>query len=208
MKEPWPGEGTGEGTGAITCEVSDATTPAPVRVHDVTSPGPLPGAPFDVVYARLLLFHLPRRVEVLARLWDAVAPGGVLVIQEYDVRAVSALPPVLSVEELTRVITGAFDAAGADYSIGARLPRRFAEAGIGDPDGTDVVGRLEPLATGHRIVASTARSLLPVAIANGITTEETAAAWLEALDRDSRSRADSQLLWPLLMAAWKWKPRS
>jgi ubiquinone/menaquinone biosynthesis C-methylase UbiE len=174
-----------------------------VLVHDVTTPDPLPGGPFDVVYARLLLFHLPRRVEVLGRLWDAVAPGGVLVIQEYDLRACSTLPPVLSTEELLRIITGAFDAAGADYAIGARLPRLFAAAQIGAPDGTDVAGRLEPLATGSRIIASTARSVLPVAVANGITTEETAAAWLDALDRDSRSRADHELLWPLLMGAWK-----
>jgi trans-aconitate methyltransferase len=51
-------------------------------VHDVTRAAPIPGGPFDLVYARLLLFHLPRRVEVLARLWDAVAPGGRLVIQD------------------------------------------------------------------------------------------------------------------------------
>ncbi len=115
---------------------------------------------------------------------------------------------MLSVEELLRIITGAFDAADADYSIGARLPRLFDEAGIGEPDGTDVAGRLEPLATGQRIVASTVRSLLPVAIAHGVTTEETAAAWLEALDRDSRDRADHQLLWPLLIGAWKRKAGS
>src|SRR5215475_9164013 len=34
--------------------------------HDLTADAPIPGAPFDLVYARLLLFHLPRRVDVLA----------------------------------------------------------------------------------------------------------------------------------------------
>src|SRR5215470_5961906 len=28
--------------------------------HDLTAGGPVPGAPFDLVYARLLLFHLPQ----------------------------------------------------------------------------------------------------------------------------------------------------
>ena len=51
-----------------------------------------PGAPFDLVYARLLLFHLPQRVAVLRRLWEAVAPGGHLLVQDYDLRGVSALP--------------------------------------------------------------------------------------------------------------------
>ena len=33
--------------------------------HDLTAGGPVPGGPFGVVYARLLLFHLPQRVAVL-----------------------------------------------------------------------------------------------------------------------------------------------
>ena len=70
--------------------------------------------------------------------------------------------------------------AGADSAIGARLPGLFVEAGIGEPDGTDVAGRLEPLATGWQIVAGTARSVLPTAIAAGITTEETAELQLRA----------------------------
>ena len=39
------------------------------RAHDLTAGEPIPGAPFDLVYARLLLFHLPQRSQVLARLW-------------------------------------------------------------------------------------------------------------------------------------------
>ena len=54
--------------------------------HDLTAGGLVPGGPFGVVYARLLLFHLPQRVAVLARLWDAVAPGGHLIVQDYDIR--------------------------------------------------------------------------------------------------------------------------
>ncbi|HEY7009920.1 MAG TPA: class I SAM-dependent methyltransferase, partial [Jatrophihabitantaceae bacterium] len=54
------------------------------RAADLTADTPVPGGPYDVVYARLLMFHLPQRVRVLARLWDAVAPGGHLVVQDYD----------------------------------------------------------------------------------------------------------------------------
>ena len=52
----------------------------------------IPGAPYDLVYARLVLFHLPERVAVLGRLWDAVAPGGHLVVQDYDLAAVGSVP--------------------------------------------------------------------------------------------------------------------
>jgi len=173
--------------------------------HDLTASEPVPGAPFDLVYARLLLFHLPQRAAVLARLWDAVAPGGHLVVQDYDLHGVSVLPGLASFEEVGRVIFGAFAAAGADVHVGARLTRLFEQAGAGTPDGTDVTGRIEPFGTGHGMFASVFRSLLPVALAHGITTEEAAAAALAAFERDAARFADSPMTWPLMIGAWKRK---
>ena len=53
---------------------------------------------------------------------------------------------------------------------------------------------------------STFRSLLPTALAHGITTEAGAAATLDAVSRDATRFADSPILWPLLIGAWKRKP--
>jgi SAM-dependent methyltransferase len=176
--------------------------------HDLTAGDPIPGAPFDLVYARLLLFHLPQRVEVLARLWDAVADGGYLLIQDYDLRGISTLPQLDSAREMLRVFLGAFGAAGADPSAGPRLPQLFAQAGLGAPDGTDVAGRLEPLATGRAIMEHTFRSILPAAVAHGVTTADRAAGTLAAFDRDVTAFPDRPLLWPLLVSAWKHKGRT
>jgi SAM-dependent methyltransferase len=178
------------------------------QAHDLTADAPVPGGPFDLVYTRLLLFHLPERVAVLARLWDSVAPGGCLVVQDYDVRVVSVLPTLASVEEVGRVIIGSFGAAGADVSAGARLAQLFGQAGLGTPDGTDVSGRIEPLGGGRRMLEGVYRSLLPVALAQGITTEDAAAATLAALAADAARFADRPLLWPLMIGAWKDKERS
>jgi SAM-dependent methyltransferase len=175
------------------------------HAHDLTSDEPVPGAPFDLVYARLLLFHVPQRIAVLERLWDAVAPGGHLVIQDYDLRTASVLPDLASFDEVGRVIFGAFGAAGADISVGARLTRLFEQAGVGAPDGTDVTGRIEPLGTGSAMFASVFRSLLPVALAHGITTEEAAAATLTAFGQDAAQFAGSPMTWPLMIGAWKRK---
>jgi ubiquinone/menaquinone biosynthesis C-methylase UbiE len=175
------------------------------RAHDLAAAAPIPGASFDLVYARLLLFHLPERAAVLARLRDAVAPGGHLLVQDYDVRAISVLPELDSVEELLRVMRAAFDAAGAEVSAGARLPHLFAQAGVGAPDGTDVAGRLEPLATGGALLERTYRSVLPAALAHGITSERDAAETLAEFERDTADFADRPMLWPLLIAAWKRK---
>jgi SAM-dependent methyltransferase len=176
--------------------------------HDITAEEPIPGAPFDLVYARLLLFHLPEREAVLARMWEAVAPGGHLVVQDYDVRGLAVLPALDSVDEMGRVLIDAFGAAGCDVHAGARLPELFARADIGDPDGTDVAGRLEPLATGRAIVERTFLSLLPTALAHGITTEAQAEATLAAFDRDVARFPDRPLTWPLMIGAWKSKERA
>ena len=178
------------------------------HVQDLTADEPIPGAPFDVVYARLLLFHLPQRVAVLARLWDAVAPGGHLAIQDYDLRSAGVLPALDSANELLRVVSGAFTAVGCDVHAGARLPQLFAQAGIGSPDGTDVAGRIEPLRLGRTLLEHSFRSVLPTALAHGITTETGAAAALAAIDRDATDFTDRPVLWPLLIGAWKRKEQA
>jgi len=178
------------------------------RAQDLTGSEPIPGEPFDLVYARLLLFHLPQRAAVLARLWDAVAPGGHLLVQDYDIRGISVLPELYSVAELGRVVTGVFQAVGADVHTGARLPQLFAQAGIGAPDGTNVAGRLEPLAAGRAFLERTFRSVLPVALAYGITTSAGATELLASLDRDAARFADCPMGWPLLIGAWKRKEQA
>jgi SAM-dependent methyltransferase len=176
--------------------------------HDLTAGEPVPGGPFDVVYARLLLFHLPRPAAVLARLWDAVGPGGHLVVQDYDLRSASVLPGLDSAAEMLRVIAGAFAAVGCDMQAGARLPQLFAEAGVGPPDGTDVAGRMEPLAVGRTYLERTFRSVLPGGVAHGITTDAAASAVLAEFGRDCTRFPDRPLLWPLLIGAWKRKERA
>jgi 2-polyprenyl-3-methyl-5-hydroxy-6-metoxy-1,4-benzoquinol methylase len=175
------------------------------REHDLSEATAVPGGPFDLIYARLLLFHLPQRVETLSRLWDAVAPGGHLIVQDYDFRSIGSLPDLASIGELTRVFTAAFTTVGADVHVGIRLPELFRQAGIGAPDGTDVAGYLDPLPNGSAMVAQVFRSVLPVALAHGITTEDDAAAALAATEQDAARHPDGQLMWPLLIGAWKRK---
>ncbi len=137
---------------------------------------------------------------------DAVAPGGHLLVQDYDLRAISVLPALASVDELARVVVAAFTAAGCDVHVGARLPELFARAGIGSPDGTDVAGRLDALGDAHTVLTGVYRSVMPSAIARGITTEERAAALLVETVRDAARFPDRAMLWPLLVGTWKRKP--
>jgi SAM-dependent methyltransferase len=178
------------------------------RPVDLADDAPIAGAPFDLVYARLLLFHVTDRVALLRRLWDAVAPGGHLVIHDYDLCAVGVIPPLESMDELKRVVFGAFTGAGCDIHVGQRLPRLFARAGIGAPDGTDVAGRLEPFKAASGYFTAVYRSLLPAALALELITEERSAALLDALARDAERASDHPALWPLLIGARKRKPET
>ena len=173
---------------------------------DLESPAPVPGAPYHLVYARLLLFHVGDPVAVLRHLWAAVAPGGVLVVHDYDLRTAGALPTLATVEEWKRVVLGAFSGAGRDIHVGQRLPLLFAEAGLGAPDGTDVAGRLEPLSAAGAMLAAVFRSLLPAAESLGLLTAEDGARWFEDFERDTSEHGDHAALWPLLIGAWKRKP--
>jgi hypothetical protein len=89
--------------------------------------------------------------------------------------------------------------------IGARLPELFAQAGIGPPDGTDVSGRLEPLVDAYPVLTAVYRSILPTAIAHGITTVQHAAATLSEVAQGVERFPDRSTLWPLLIGAWKRK---
>jgi hypothetical protein len=55
------------------------------------------------------------------------------------------------------------------------------------------------------MLESTFRSVLPGAVAAGVTTNHFAAATLTALDRDATRYPDRPLLWPLMIGAWKRK---
>jgi len=64
--------------------VARATVPRAVFVtHDVTAT-PLPRAPADVMYARLLLAHLPDPLATARRWTSDLAPGGVLLIEDLE----------------------------------------------------------------------------------------------------------------------------
>jgi hypothetical protein len=152
-----------------------------------------------------VLFHLPERVAVLGRLWDAVAPGGHLVVQDYDLSAVGSVPRMPIDDRLAGFILSAFTAAGCEVRAGSLLPSLFQQAGVGLPDATDVSGRLDRLADAAPMLEGVVRSLVPAAVSRGLATEYDAHALLAELHDAVAEDPDRPLLWPLLLGAWKRK---
>jgi SAM-dependent methyltransferase len=54
-----------------------------IRRHDLVEE-PVPAGPWDVIHARLVLLHLPARREILRRLVAALAPGAILLIEDFE----------------------------------------------------------------------------------------------------------------------------
>ena len=82
----------------------------------------------------------------------------------------------------------------------------LAAGQVSESVGTDVAGRLEPLTTSRPVMAGAFRSVLPTAIAHGVTTEDDAAATLASIDRDTARFPGRPMYWPLMIGAWKRKP--
>jgi ubiquinone/menaquinone biosynthesis C-methylase UbiE len=176
-----------------------------VKVADLAADADIPGAPYDLVFARLLLFHVHDQVAVVSRLWTAVAPGGHLVVQDYDLNPINCEPPLGSLAEVADILTGAFVSLGCDVRAGVRLPGLFADAGVGTPDGTDVSGRIEPVRIGHILLDQTLRSVLPAAVARGVADGDRAEKALAALRSDAIRFPEHIMTWPLMIGAWKRK---
>lgn len=94
-----------------------------MRRHNIVTDPPLEAA-FDLVYARLVLMHLPHREQALERMSSALKPGGWLVVEEYDTASMQP-DPVASPGEVFLKAHSAmlkfFDDGGVDRRYGRKL---------------------------------------------------------------------------------------
>jgi SAM-dependent methyltransferase len=85
----WLAEQTGPDGTVTATDIRPQHIPRHPRVtmlkHNIAV-DPLPAGPFDLIHARAVLQHLPERDTILARLAAALAPGGVLVVEELEAR--------------------------------------------------------------------------------------------------------------------------
>ena len=110
-----------------------------VQRHNVVI-DPLPAAAFDLIHARLVLVHVPERVEAIRRLVAALKPGGWLLVEDADaVLSPPCLDPTDDDEHLANKVRNALlrllDGHQADMTFARKLPRLLREAGLVDIEG-------------------------------------------------------------------------
>jgi SAM-dependent methyltransferase len=86
--------------------------------------------PFDVVYARFVLSHLPDPEAAVDTFGRHLRPGGVLVVEDTDFAGNFTYPPTESFDRFTKLYRAVVGGRGGDPDIGPRLPRILSTAGL------------------------------------------------------------------------------
>jgi ubiquinone/menaquinone biosynthesis C-methylase UbiE len=164
------------------------------------------GELFDLTFARLALLFVRDPVAVLRKMYRWTKPGGYVAVQDLHVHTINLYPKPEACSELLRVILETCERSGQDMEFAFKLPVYFVEAGIGAPDGTDInlpMTSFEPFLAHHEALC---RSLLPRAIALGVTTEERMHSVFGDIERVAGDGRQYSALWPAMIGVWKRKP--
>jgi SAM-dependent methyltransferase len=164
--------------------------------------------PFDAIIARLLLFHLPDREEVLRHQLDSLRPGGTMVLVEFDIGVMRAEPEVPLVEAVRVWIEAAFRSAGADPRIGAQAGQLLRRTGFADVSTFGIQSYFAPSdPIGPLLCAGVTRSLAPQIVAQGIADEaELGLETLQARIAEQVGARDAVIMPPAVVGAWGTRP--
>lgn len=113
-----------------------------IRRHDILN-DPLPDEEFDLIHCRLVLEHLPGRLDALGRMARALAPGGWLVIEDitFGPERAAGRRGAITVGGLFRALALVMRRNGYDGRFGRRLPIHLGRLGLTDvgAEGTQLV---------------------------------------------------------------------
>lgn len=88
------------------------------------------GGPWDVIVARWVLSFLPDPADCITRLTKALAPGGALVVQDYNHDGVRLFPHSPAFTRTIEAYRAAYARQGGDLWIAGSLPAMMSTAGL------------------------------------------------------------------------------
>src|SRR4051812_49097175 len=137
-----------------------------VRRLDVVADD-LPDERFDLVHARLVLEHLPERDAVLAKLAGALAPEGVLVVEDFDWSSFGFDPADEVDVQSVEAILAFMGRAGFARDYGRRLTSSLSALGL-DARGEGRQLAIDASHAGFAFFRLSFEQLAPHAIAAGL----------------------------------------
>ncbi|MGH8794923.1 MAG: class I SAM-dependent methyltransferase [Stackebrandtia sp.] len=185
----------GPGGGSVACWTADRVGPDgrvtavdinPVHVperqnlevvrHDVRQG--VPGGPYDLIHARLVLSHIVERREILKSLVGLLNPGGALAIGEFvrdPVRVVVApddAGAALYAKVAEAIYDGLSDVHGVDLRWGYDVFALMAEAGLTDVRGREHAETWTGGSGGSRFLHSNSFQLEKLIRGGGVSAQE------------------------------------
>jgi SAM-dependent methyltransferase len=183
-----------------------------VRRHDIVEDELETGA-FDLVHSRFLLEHLPGYRDALARMIDALAPGGWIVVEDVDFAAAimadeeqrPGYPPesVATAAEMARGMLAFSALRGIQPELGRRLPELLIEAGLED---VGAEGRTTLMWSGSEeseLGRLSIERVTQIALDQGLITEQDRARYMKVVTEPGTATFS-----PLRFGAWGRKPKA
>ena len=206
----WLAEQVGPSGRVVASDLDNSWMPAEgaafeVLRHDVGVEPP-PSGGFDLVHARLLLTHVPRRIEALASMVGALRPGGWLLIEDAD----PALQPLICPDEygpaqqlanrLRQGFRTLMAGRGAELAFGRTLPRLLRGAGLEAVQADAFFPITSPACAALEL--ATVRQIRDRLLAAGLATEEEIEEHLSNVASGGLDLATAPLI-----SAWGRKPQ-
>ena len=174
-----------------------------------------PSGPFDGIVGRFVLMYQPDPDAAVRALAARLVPGGTMAFLELAMPLDSGTSGALGwpdhrlVAPIRSWISAAFKATAVAPLMGLRLRDTFRAAGLEPQDELEGVAIVYAGREAAEMIAGLVRSMLPVIIQHGITTE--ADVDIDTLaDRILEAAEGNELTYalPLAIAAWARKPES
>jgi ubiquinone/menaquinone biosynthesis C-methylase UbiE len=161
--------------------------PLEIQRHDIGS-DPLPAQPFDLIHARLVLFHVPAREQALQRMVTALKPGGWLCIDDYDRALIDRSYPTTDAEasalfqKMFAALDRLMEARGTDLAWGRSLYRRLRALGLIDVGMEGYVEVWRGRSSGANTMRVNFEQIREEATSAGLVTDEEVVQVLTLLD--------------------------
>jgi predicted O-methyltransferase YrrM len=126
---------------------------------------------YDLVYGRFILSHLGGRPAVVARMAEALRPGGVVVLEDIDFTGSFCYPPNSAYDRYCELYRAVIRRRGGDADLGPQLYGLCLDAGMREGE----VRTAQPIHTGKQMEKTLSLSTL-INIADAVLAERLATA--------------------------------
>ena len=136
---------------------------------------------YDAAYTRFLLQHLSQPVALLRRMWAALRPGGLLIVEDADFGGLSSYPVNSGLRFFLRAYSRMIELRGGDHAVGRKLYSYFLEAGIPSPS-MSLVGSVHYEGEEKTLPLSTLEATADSIVSEGIASRDQVAAAIASLE--------------------------